>query len=179
MVASRKSKRLSRKAKRSSRRVARRKHRGGATVTVYFMLAPSGAVSNVFSTDPGFTIEASANPPSAAGKVNIKGASTSKITGVDVKAIPEGSTAGWASGLMSPAVSNLNKFVLSKGTSSLMGRSAVAIPAAGVKLTDNLNMNNLLGTANWSASKQPHSSGVAPPGGSAAANIRVTITTNP
>lgn len=178
MVASRKSKRYSRKAKRSSRRVARRRHRGGATVTIYFMLSPSGAVSNVFSTDPpGFTIEAS-NPPSAAGKVNIKGASTSKITGIDVKAIPEGSTTGWASGLMSPAVSNTNKFTLSKGSTSLMGRTAAAIPATGVKLTDNLNMNNLLGTSNWSASKQPHSSGVPPPGGSAPANVQVTITTS-
>lgn len=179
MVASRKSRRYSRKAKRSTRRVARRRHRGGATVTVYFMISSSGAVSNVFSSDPtGFTIEAS-NPPSAAGKVNIKGASTSKITGIDVKAIPEGSTTGWASGLMSPAISNTNKFTLSRGTSSLMARTAVAIPAAGVTLKDNLNMNNLRGTSNWSASKQPHSSGVIPPGGTGPANIQVTITTNP
>lgn len=175
MVASRKSRRYTRRVKRS-RRTRHRKHRGGGAVTIYFQLAPdSGAVSNVFSSDPAFTVQA--NPPSRAGKINIMGTSTSKITNVEAKAIPDGSTTGWASGLMSPAVSNTTKFTLSKGTASLMGRTAVSIPATGVTLADKLNINNLLGTSNWSAGKQPHSSGVVPPGGNANANIQLILTT--
>lgn len=180
MVASRKSRRYTRKAK-GSRRTRHRKHRGGSSgasgkVTIYFQLAPgSGVVSNVFSSDPAFTVQA--NPPSKAGKINITGTSKSKIRNVEAKAIPDGSTTGWASGLMSPAVSNTTKFTLSRGTASLMGRTAVSIPAAGVTLADKLNINNLLGTSNWSAGKQPHSSGVAPPGGTAPANIQLILTT--
>lgn len=176
MVASRKSRRYSRKAKRSTR-TRHRKHRGGGTVTIYFQLTPgSGTVSNVFSSDPAFTVEAN-NPPSQGGKVHIKGTSANKITGADVKAIPDNSTTGWDSGLMSPAISNTNKFTLSKGTVSLMGRTAVSIPAAGLTLADKLNMNNLLGTSNWSAQKQPHGTGAVPPGGTVPANIQLTLTT--
>ncbi len=181
MAGLRKSRR-SRRTKRKSRVSRSRKYRGGGTVTIYFKLAPTGVVSNVFSSDPGFTVEA-VSPPSMAGKINVKGVSTSKITGFDVKAIPEGSqTTGWASNLMSPKIGGPTKFTLSKGTVSLMGRTAVAIPAAGVALTDNLNINNLLGTANWSASKQPHPVGAVPPGappGTTEANIRLTLTTVP
>ena len=181
MVASRKSRRYSRKAKRrSTRRAHRRRQRGGGTVTIHFMLATSGAVSNIYSSDPGFTVEA-VTPPSAAGKINLKGASTSKITGVEIKAIPTGSAAaGWANpGLMTAAHSNTNKVTLRKGTVSLVARTAIAIPAGGVALTDALNITNLLGTANWSGSKQPDPAGAIPPGGSSNANIRLVLTTNP
>jgi hypothetical protein len=145
------------------------------------MLASSGAVSNVYSSDPGFTVEAS-TPPSAAGKINLKGASTSKITGIEIKAIPTGgAAAGWANaaGLMNAVHSGTNKVNLSKGTVSLVARTAIAIPAAGVALTEALNITNLLGTSNWSGSKQPDPTGAVPPGGSTNANIRLVLTTNP
>jgi hypothetical protein len=144
------------------------------------MLATSGAVSNVYSSDPGFTVEA-VTPPSAAGKINLKGASASKITRVEIKAIPTGgAAAGWAdAGLMNAVHSGTNKVNLSKGTVSLVARTAIAIPAAGVALTENLNITNLFGTANWSGSKQPDPTGAIPPGGTSNANIRLVLTTNP
>lgn len=183
MVTSRKSRRYSRKAKRRSTRRSQRqrKQRGGGTVTIHFMLAQGGAVSNMYSSDPGFTVEA-ATPASAAGKINLKGTSTSKITGVEIKAIPTGgAAAGWANqaGLMNAVHSGTSKVNLSKGTVSLVARTAIAIPAAGVALTDALNITNLLGTANWSGSKQPDPTGAVPPGGSSNANIRLVLTTNP
>lgn len=189
MAALRKSRRGSRKASRKASRRGRRRQKAGGTVTIYFMLTNGGA-TNVFSSDPGFTVEGTTTP----GQVKLKGTSTAKITGITVNALGELKDNTWAVadatgtiGSMNTVVSNTNKFYAAKGSSTfgVMGGSGVAIPAGrGLDVRrDNITLYNLLQGTSWkigTASTTPVSTtGAIPPGGTATANIRVILATNP
>ena len=177
------SKRSSRKASRRARRV--RRYKGGGTVTIYFMLS-GGNVTNVFSSDPTFNVTGTPTP----GQVKLAGTSAAKIKGMTVNALGSAawdapSPAGTA-GSMNTVVSGTSKFYAAKGAATIgvMGPAAVSIAGAGLTVgTDNVTLYNLLSNSSWkigTTSKTGVSTaGAVPPGGTAPANIRITLTTNP
>jgi len=187
MAAMRKSRRGTKKASRKASRRGRRRQKAGGTVTIFFMLI-GGAVSNMFSSNPEFKIEGTPTP----GQVKVTGTSTAKITGLAVNALGTGSTkwdaptsAGTA-GSMNTVINGTTKFYAAKGASTIgvMRPTAVTITAPGVSLeTDNLTLYNLLSNSSWridtTSTTGVNTSGAIPPGGTAAANMRIILTTNP
>lgn len=186
MAALRKSRRGSRKASRKASRRGRRRQKAGGTVTIYFMLI-GGAVSNVFTSDPGFTVEGTTTP----GQVKLKGTSpTAKVLGITVNALggpawAPASTNGSA-GSMNTVVSGTTKFYAARGASTMgvMRPTGVAITGPGLSAaTDNVTLYNLLSNSSWkigtTSTTGVSTSGAIPPGGTAAANMRVILNVNP
>jgi len=184
MAAMRKSRRGTRKASRKASRRGRRRQKAGGTVTIFFMLI-GGAVSNVFSSNPGFTVTGTATP----GQVKLGGTSTAKITGLTVNALGSNAwaaaTAAGSAGSMNTAVSGTTKFYAAKGASTMgvMGGNGVSITGNGLALTDNITLYNLLSISSWkigaTSTTGVSTSGAIPPGGTAAANMRIILVTNP
>lgn len=186
MAALRKSRRSSRKASRKASRRGRRRQKAGGTVTIYFMLI-GGAVSNVFSSDPGFTVTGTATP----GQVKLGGASPAKVTGITVNALGNGSTtwdpasAAGTPGSMNTVVSGTTKFYAAKGASTMgvMRPTGVGITTPLTAATDNITLYNLLQGASWkigtASTTAVSTSGAIPPGGTANANMRIILVTNP
>ena len=185
MAALRKSRRGSRKASRKASRRGRRRQKAGGIVTIYFMLI-GGAVSNVFTSDAGFTVEGTTTP----GQVKLGGASPAKITGITVNALggpawAPASTTGSA-GSMNTVVSGTTKFYAARGASTMgvMRPTGVAITGPGLSAaTDNVTLYNLLSNSSWkigtTSTTGVSTSGAIPPGGTANANMRVILNVNP
>jgi hypothetical protein len=124
------------------------------------------------------------------GQAKLTGTSTAKITDIKVNALGASkwddapSSAGTA-GSMNPVVSNQAKFYAAKGASTMgvMGASAVSITGAGLSLTDNVTLFNLLSNSSWkvgtTSTTSVSTAGAIPTGGTTAANMRIILTTNP
>ena len=197
MAALRKSRRGSRKASRKASRRGRRRQKAGGTVTIYFFMN-GAAVTNVFSSNPGFTVE----PTSTPGQVKLGGTSTAKITGITVNALGASATA-WdlasaagSMGSMNTAINQSQGFYVAKGASAsqfgVMRPARPSVPAAvaitppGLNLTENIKLFNLHQGNSWkfgtTTGTAPSSTGAIPPGApadTATANIRVILATNP
>jgi hypothetical protein len=156
-------------------------------VTIYFMLA-GGAVTNLFSSDPTFTVNGTPTP----GQVKLGGTSAAKIKGITVNALGNGSSkwdaasAAGTVGSMNTVVSGTTKFYAAKGASTMgvMGGSSVSIAGAGLSLaTDNVTLYNLMSSSSWkigtTSTTGVNTAGAIPPGGTTAANMRITLTTVP
>jgi len=185
MAALRKSRRGSRKASRKASRRGRRRQKAGGTVTIYFMLI-GGAVSNVFSSDPGFTVTAPGTP----GQVKLGGTSTAKITGITVNALggPAWAVASAAGsvGSMNTVVKGTTAFYAAKGASTMgvMKPAGVGITGPGLTVgTDNITLYNLLSNSSWkigtTSTTAVSTAGAVPPGGTVGANMRIILNTNP